>query len=385
MTQEPDICLPSQESRRCPDCGMKVAAKASECLMCGASLIETEEIEEEEDKEDGRRVPGWIGSVVVFLLALVILAGGGVGLYRMLAVEPEPESASPPVSPSPTPTRTASPTPTDTPMPTSTPTPLPPRAHRVLEGETMSDIAAAYDVTVDQILTLNPDVDPELIKPEQVLLIPAASPSDAPGVDEPGSATLTPEAFVVHVVESGETLSSIAEEYDISVSLLRSANDLSAEDETIQTGQSLVVPLHTPTPSPTPTVPVNATPTERSPYASPPLLYPPDGMVFAGGETPILLQWSSVSVLQDNEWYELSLILPTGDVISDTVLTRATAWRVPLDILQAASEDGRRFGWRVRVVREVGEDAYADAGAPSEMRFFLWREPTPTPIPTATP
>lgn len=244
----------------------------------------------------------------------------------------------------------------------------------------MSDIATAYDVTVDEILALNPDADPELIKPEQVLLIPAASPSDSSGVGESGSATSTPSAFVVHVVEGGETLSSIGEEYGISISLLRSANELSPEDETIRAGQSLVVPMSTSTPSPTPTVPPNATPTARPPYASPPLLYPPDGMVFAGGDEPVLLQWASVSVLQVNEWYELSLVLPTG-VVSDTILTRATAWRVPLDMLQAASEDGRRFGWRVRVVREAEEDTYADAGASSEVRFFIWREPTPTPTP----
>jgi LysM repeat protein len=248
----------------------------------------------------------------------------------------------------------------------------------------MSDIATAYDVTVDEILALNPDADPELIKPEQVLLIPAAAPSDSSGVDELGSAASTPSAFVVHVVEGGETLSSIAEEYEVAISLLRSANELSPEDETIREGQSLVVPMSTPTPSPTPTVPPNATLTARSPYASPPLLYPPDGMVFAGGDEPVFLQWASVSVLQDNEWYELSLMLPTG-VVSDTILTHATAWRVPIDMLQAAGEDGRRFGWRVRVVREVEEDTYAGAGASSEVRFFLWRRPTPTPAPTTTP
>jgi hypothetical protein len=39
----------------------------------------------------------------------------------------------------------------------------------------------------------------------------------------------------------------------------------------------------------------------------------------------------------------------------------------------------------VRVVREVDEETYAEAGASSELRFFLWREPTPAPAPTATP
>jgi LysM repeat protein len=384
MTQESGISLPSQEPRRCPNCGMKVAAKASECLMCGASLIEKEEVEGEEEK-DVRRVPGWVGSVVVVLLAAVILAGGGFGLYRMLAVGPEPAPTSPTVPPSPTVTPTATRTPTDTPVPTSTSTPVPPRAHSVQEGETMSDIAMTYHVTVDEILTLNPDVDPELIQPEQVLLIPAATPGDSGGADEPDNAASTPGPFAVHVVHSGETLISIAQEYDVAVSLIRSANDLSPEDETIRAGQSLVVPLNTPTPSPTPTVAPNATATARPPYAPPPLLYPPDGMVFAGGEAPVLLQWASVSVLQENEWYELSLLLPTGNVLSDTVRTHATAWRVPLDLLQRATGDAHRFGWRVRIVREIGEDTYQEAGNPSEVRSFVWREPTPTPTSTVTP
>jgi LysM repeat protein len=362
---------------------MKVAAKASVCLMCGASLVEREDVEEEE--EDARRVPGWVGSVVVVLLASAILAGGGFGLYRMLAVEPEAEPASPSVTPSPTSTSTATLIPTDTPVPTSTPTPLPPRAHSVQEGETMSDIAMTYDVTVDEILALNPDVDPELIQPEQVLLIPAETPGDSGGAGESGDTASTPGAFVVHVVQGGETLLSIAQEYGVAVSLVRSANDLSPEDETIRAGQSLVVPLNTPTPSPTPTVAPNATPTARPSYAPPPLLYPPDGMVFGGGEAPVLLQWASVSVLQDNEWYELSLLLPTGDVLSDTVRTRATAWRVPLDLLQRATGDAHRFGWRVRVVRETGEESYQEAGTPSEVRSFVWREPTPTPTSTPSP
>jgi LysM repeat protein len=250
----------------------------------------------------------------------------------------------------------------------------------------MSDIAAAYDVTVNEILALNPDVDPELIKPEQVLLIPAAAPSPGSlGGGEPDLGTSTPGAFTVHVVKGGETLISIAEEYDVSVSVIRAANDLAPEDETIRAGQSLVVPLSTPTPSPTPTVAPNATPTARPPYAPPPLLYPPDGMVFEGGGAPILLQWASVTVLQDNEWYELSLVWSGVDVVSDTVRTRATAWRVPLDLLLRVGGDAPQFDWRVRVVREIGEDIYEEAGAPSQVRSFIWREPTPTSAPTVTP
>ncbi len=387
MSEESDITLPSQEPRRCPRCGMKVAAKASECLMCGASLVETGETDEEQ--REGRRLPGWVGSVVVALLAAVILAGGGFGLYRMLAVSPEPEPTTPTPVPSPTATSTATPTPTETPVPTSTPTPLPPLAHSVQDGETMSDIAADYDVTVDEILALNPDVEPELIKPDQVLLIPAATPlPGVPGAEESEDGSSIGGAFTVHVVEAGENLSTIAEEYEVPVSVIRTANDLSPEDETIRAGQSLVVPLSTPTPTPTPTLVPNATSmTAPSYYAAPPLLYPPNGAIFEEGDAPILLQWASVSVLQQNEWYELSLLCSAGDPVSETVRTRATAWRVPLDLLQGVSGGVHRLSWRVRVVRATGGDTYEEAGDPSQMRSFIWRESTPTPAPTpaATP
>ncbi len=372
MTQESDISPLSQEPRYCPGCNMRVATKASVCLMCGASLVDQEEPHEEEKEEehDVGRIPGWVSSVVVFLLAGLILAGGGFGLYTMLVVGPDLEpTAALTLTPTPTPTETLTPTPT--PVPTATPTPLPPRAHSVEEGETMSDIAVSYGVTVDEILSLNPDVDPEVINPGQVLLIPPAAPPT--------------EDVTVHVVQEGETLGSIAEEYDVSVSLLRAANDLSPEDETIRAGQSLMVPVSTPTPDPTRSAALSATPTPVPPYPPPPLLYPPDETVLIGGDAPVLLQWASVSLLHDDEWYELSVALSPGGVISDTVRTRTTAWRVPLDLLEGATASAPRFEWQVRVVRRIAEGLYEQAGTPSEVRSFTWRRPTPTPGPSPTP
>ncbi len=381
MIEESDNSLPSQEPRHCPVCGIQVAAKASECLMCGASLIEEEEPEEHEEKK--RTIPGWVGSVAAVVLALAILGGGGFGLYTMLAVEPEPEPTSVAVTPSPTSTSLPSPTPTDTPAPTSTPTPLPPQAHDVQEGETMSDIAALYEVTVEEIVALNPDIDPEFIQPGQVLLIPAPTPqAEGLSAAEAGGSAATSGGFVVHVVRSGETLSSIAKEYDISVSVIQAANDLSPDDETIRAEQSLVIPLNTPTPSPTPTADPNVTPTAISSYASPALLYPPDGAVL--DRAPVLLQWASVSVLKSDEWYQLSLWQPSNDVVSATVQTRATAWRVPSDLLQRA--DAPTFRWRVQVVRETREQTYEDAGIPSATYSLTWQgATTPSADVTLTP
>jgi LysM repeat protein len=249
----------------------------------------------------------------------------------------------------------------------------------------MSDIAELYGITVDEILALNPDVDPELIRTDQVLLIPAATP--APGELQPGAASPAAGGFLVHVVESGETLISIAEQYDLPVSIIRTANDLAPEDETIRVGQSLVIPGPTPTVSPSPTVIPIATSTRPARYAAPVLLSPVDGTIFAEGETPVLLQWASVSLLRDNEWYQLSLWEPSGGVVSGTIRTRATAWRVPLDLLQRAEADALELRWQVQVVRESRNQAYEEAGFPSEPRSFVWRapEPSPTSPATATP
>jgi murein DD-endopeptidase MepM/ murein hydrolase activator NlpD len=197
-----------------------------------------------------------------------------------------------------------------------------------------------------------------------------------------------PSNYIIHVVAQGEVLGTIAEEYGISVEAIRIANDMPFNDDTIRVNQSLVIPIGTPVPSPTPTVDPNATPTPVPPYQPPALLSPRDGATFVGSDETILLQWASVSVLRDDEWYTLTLIQPAGGVMSDTTYTRVTSWRVPLDLLPPASAAVREFRWRVQVVREVqdeeGDLIYEEAGGPSTVRTFIWLAPTPTPRPTPT-
>jgi LysM repeat protein len=385
MAEEPEVLLPTEEPRRCPACGSRVASMATTCLMCGASLVEEEAAV---DQAGQRGLPGWARALIVAALALAILSAGGFGLYTLMTAEPEP--VTPTATPTRTPTATPTSTPTQTPTPTSTPTPIPPLVHQVQEGETLIDIAVEYDTTVEAIVALNPDVDPELIQVGQLLLIPVATPTPGPtSTPEPGVPTPTPPDYIVHIVAPGETLITIAEQYGVSVALLRAANDLPPDDDTIRVNQSLVIPMGTPVPSPTPTVDPNATPTPVPPYLPPPLLSPADGAILVASDEPILLQWASVSVLHDDEWYELTLFQPPGGVISATDYTRTTAWRVPLDLLPAPDVGVREFHWRVQVVREArdrnGGLVYEGAGPPSEVRTFAWLVPTPTPTCTCTP
>ena len=389
MAEEPEVSLPTEEPRRCPACGSRVAAMATTCLMCGASLVEGEAPSEETPStKERQRLPGWARALVVLVLALAILSAGSFGFYKLMTAEPK--DVTPTATPTRTPTATPTSTPTQTPTPTSTPTPVPPLAHQVQEGETLIFLASEYDTTIEAILALNPDVDPELIQVGQLLLIPVGTPTPGPtSTLDPNVPTPTPADYVVHVVRPGDTLSTIAEEYGISVSLLRTANDLPMDDDTIRPNQSLIIPMGTPVPSPTPTVDPNATPTPVPPYPAPPLLSPPNGATIVGSAEPILLQWASVSVLRSDEWYELSFFQTPSGPISGTHRTRATAWRVPAELLQDSSGDRRVFRWEVQIVRETrnekGEVVYEEAGTAGDARTFTWLRPTPTPTSTSTP
>jgi LysM repeat protein len=371
MSEEPEVLLPSEEPRYCPVCGARVAELATSCLMCGASFGS-------EGAEGEELLPDWAKGLVVVLLGVAILAGGAFGLYTLLSSASEPSDITAPTW---TPTVTLTPLPSATPTTSPTPTPIPPLAHPVQYGETVSSIADAYETTVEAILAENPGLAPEFLQVGQVLLIPVATSTPNPTATyDPDAPTPTPRDFLVHVVELGETLDSIAEQYGVSVSLIRAANDLTPGEDILFPRQSLMIPLGTPVPTATPTVYPEATPTPLPLYPAPPLLYPADGAGFQDEDVPVVLQWASVAVLADDEWYSLRLSSTGESAISDTIRTRATSWRVADDFLEDAGPG--EFTWSVVVVREswdyLGETVYVEAGSPSPLRTFTWLTPEPT-------
>ncbi|MBU0704938.1 MAG: LysM peptidoglycan-binding domain-containing protein, partial [Chloroflexi bacterium] len=313
-------------------------------------------------------------------------------VYTLMTAETR--DPTPTLIPTRTPTATPTSTPTQTPTPPPPPTPIPPIVHQVQDGETLITIAQLHNTTTEAIQAINPDLDPALLQVGQILLIPVGTPTPAPTVTlDPNVPTPTPGDYLIHVIQPGETLITIAEQYNISLALLHEINDLPIGDDTIFANQTLVIPLGTPGPTPVPTVDPNATPTPIPPYPAPPLLSPPDGAVFVGEEVTIVLQWGSVRVLHADEWYEAALFKPPSSVPLDKTYTRTTAWRVPFDLITTAGVG--EFSWQVQVVRETRDRnyqlVYKEAGAPGESRAFTWLKVTPTPsltpspIPAATP
>ena len=92
MAEEPQILPQTEQTHHCPACGSRVAAMATTCLMCGASLVEKDMPEPEERAKAKRKLPGWARALIVVGLALLILSVGSFGLYKLLTTEPdEPE------------------------------------------------------------------------------------------------------------------------------------------------------------------------------------------------------------------------------------------------------------------------------------------------------
>jgi len=96
--------------------------------------------------------------------------------------------------------------------------------HTVMAGETLADVAKAYQVTPDLLRFVN-SLKTDDLQPGQVLAIP--DPEWLGAFRE------------VHEVRAGQTLSAIARRHQISVESLRTANGLTGD--VIQAGQQLVI------------------------------------------------------------------------------------------------------------------------------------------------
>lgn len=99
--------------------------------------------------------------------------------------------------------------------------------HTVRYGETLTQIAAQYCMLPSQVLALNPQLkDPSLLRPgTEITVVVKPIPPDA----------------VTHTVRPGETLSSIASLYGVSVYELAQANCLT-DASRLSIGQVLVIP-----------------------------------------------------------------------------------------------------------------------------------------------
>ena len=92
----------------------------------------------------------------------------------------------------------------------------------VREGDTLSEIAEMFDITIDTIRSANNMSKTDKIQPGDVLLI-------------------LPFSGVEHTVAKGDTLGGIAKKYDVSLNDILLANDIDAK-ASISIGKKLMIP-----------------------------------------------------------------------------------------------------------------------------------------------
>jgi hypothetical protein len=106
------------------------------------------------------------------------------------------------------------------------------------------------------------------------------------------------------------------------------------------------------------------------------MLSPRDTATFVGADAVVALQWSSVGILEEREFYQVELIVPTGEQnVTEQVVLKSTVWRVPGELFPPETVENRAFSWRVSVVRQVtgADDAtYKVISQSGRRRTFSW-------------
>lgn len=108
--------------------------------------------------------------------------------------------------------------------------------HRVRRGENLSYIAKRYGTSVSALVSANHIRNRNQLRVGQALLIPTGAYYSA---REQKSASTN---VITHVVKRGETLSEIAENYNTSLSKIRSMNNI--YNDFIQAGKRLKIPVN---------------------------------------------------------------------------------------------------------------------------------------------
>ena len=136
--------------------------------------------------------------------------------------------------------------------------------YQVIAGDTLTAIAYRFGTTVNAIVQANSIVNPNLIYVGQLLEIPdgqttptppptGTPPSPTPSpTSQPPTAT-PPPVGTIYIVQAGDTLSSIARRFGVTVNAIAQANGIT-NPNLIYVGQRLVIPDGS-TPSPTPIPP----------------------------------------------------------------------------------------------------------------------------------
>jgi LysM repeat protein len=380
----------ASKTKLCPVCGTRLNESATRCLVCGteidlkADTKKNAEVRAKRLPEITLSLPAALGLLALFItlgaVIVFLVLNSGVGAEAEEIAELEGTAT-------PSPTITTTPTSTLTPTLEPTWTPLPPIEYVVQAGDVCSGLAAFFGVSIQSIILENNLSTDCVLNEGDTLMIPQPTPTASPQPTATlGDVEKTEEACekAYHTVTDTDTLSYIADLYDVSITVIKEYNGLTSD--TVYEDTVLTIPLCMREPTAGPT----ATPTTPPPYPAPNLLLPADGTSFTEGTSTITLQWAAVGELEANEAYAVTITDLTSDTNhTETFYVTDTSLIVPSSF---APGDGQPhvYRWFVFVARQLGSDEdvegnWVSGGDESIQRVFSWfgegLSPTMTPTP----
>ena len=136
--------------------------------------------------------------------------------------------------------------------------------------------------------------------------------------------------------------------------------------------QSVRVPAPTPTPTLSPTFSGRETATATPTWMPPRLISPPHQAVLPATDTR--LHWLGVGVLDPEEVYLVQLTDASGVIYN--AVTRETSWLLP-DALLPRDGVARELSWSVSVMRADDDGVYQLVSGYPQPRSFLWSKQSP--------
>ncbi|MBN1136250.1 MAG: LysM peptidoglycan-binding domain-containing protein [Anaerolineae bacterium] len=290
-----------------------------------------------------------------------------------------------------------------TPTPTIVPSPTP-VIYVVKANDTLGEIATRFNTTTAALMKANGITDATTIYAGARLVIvqPGAVPTD------------TPVPAKAYEVRANDTLFDIAVKFGVTVEDLKKTNGL--KNNLINVGQQLTIPTKTGEAAAAPTATPEASQTSAPALGTAPdltgalaftqpltapsilqtpvatwtptpgpdnrpveLLAPADEATFEGPGAVILLNWASMGILDEDEWYVVRLRWTDSEEEQPLFFwTKVTSWRMPANLYVSGLDQPQRWRWRVLVVRRTGvaEDGTwigEEFRPASNARVFYWK------------